>query len=137
MAQSGISRILAKNANFVLCFVCLTPNFVAYQNRDVAQSGRALGWGSRGRRFKSCRPDLQKPFQMTSEGVFLFHLIFSGRLFSQNTYLVCTKYRSHGQFNSKRKSILHHILSAGGRKVVPKEVFTWHNELQKSKKSEV
>ena len=26
-------------------------------NRDVAQLGSALDWGSRGRRFKSCRPD--------------------------------------------------------------------------------
>ena len=25
--------------------------------RDVAQFGSALDWGSRGRRFKSCRPD--------------------------------------------------------------------------------
>lgn len=25
--------------------------------RDVAQSGSALDWGSRGRRFKSCHPD--------------------------------------------------------------------------------
>ncbi len=25
--------------------------------RDVAQLGSALDWGSRGRRFKSCRPD--------------------------------------------------------------------------------
>ena len=27
-------------------------------HRDVAQLGSALDWGSRGRRFKSCRPDL-------------------------------------------------------------------------------
>ena len=27
------------------------------QKRDVAQPGRALHWGCRGRRFKSCRPD--------------------------------------------------------------------------------
>src|SRR5690606_13004828 len=26
-------------------------------HRDVAQLGSALDWGSRGRRFKSCRPD--------------------------------------------------------------------------------
>ena len=32
--------------------------------RDVAQSGSALAWGARGRRFESCHPD----FQMT--GVF-------------------------------------------------------------------
>ncbi|BBC31239.1 hypothetical protein SGFS_025330 [Streptomyces graminofaciens] len=28
-------------------------------HRDVAQLGSALDWGSRGRRFKSCRPDLR------------------------------------------------------------------------------
>jgi hypothetical protein len=28
--------------------------------RDVAQAGSALDWGSRGRRFKSCRPDFGK-----------------------------------------------------------------------------
>ena len=27
--------------------------------REVAQSGRALGWGSSGRRFKSCLPDME------------------------------------------------------------------------------
>ncbi len=26
--------------------------------RDVAQPGSALGWGSRGRKFESCRPDI-------------------------------------------------------------------------------
>ncbi len=29
-----------------------------FLNRGVAQSGSALAWGARGRRFKSCRPDL-------------------------------------------------------------------------------
>src|SRR5687768_136048 len=29
----------------------------APDHRDVAQLGRARGWGPRGRRFKSCRPD--------------------------------------------------------------------------------
>lgn len=28
-----------------------------YLDRSVAQSGSALDWGSRGRRFKSCRSD--------------------------------------------------------------------------------
>ncbi len=28
--------------------------------RGVAQAGSALDWGSRGRRFKSCRPDFGK-----------------------------------------------------------------------------
>lgn len=36
-----------------------TAYIVSLSSRDVAQSGRALGWGSRGRRFKSCRPDIQ------------------------------------------------------------------------------
>lgn len=31
-------------------------------NRDVAQLGRALRSGRRGRKFKSCHPDLQVPF---------------------------------------------------------------------------
>jgi hypothetical protein len=31
--------------------------------RDVAQLGSALDWGSRGRRFKSCRPDRVKRIQ--------------------------------------------------------------------------
>ena len=32
-------------------------------DRDVAQLGSALDWGSRGRRFKSCRPDRKGPGQ--------------------------------------------------------------------------
>ena len=33
---------------------------VMYQKfRDVAQPGSALAWGARGRKFESCRPDLQ------------------------------------------------------------------------------
>lgn len=31
----------------------------AKSNRDVAQFGSALDWGSRGRRFESCPPDQQ------------------------------------------------------------------------------
>src|SRR5687768_10088257 len=36
--------------------------------RGVAQSGSALAWGARGRRFKSCRPDqfVGRAFGMTS-----------------------------------------------------------------------
>src|SRR6202051_3443934 len=30
--------------------------------RDVAQPGRALAWGARGRQFKSARPDECSPF---------------------------------------------------------------------------
>jgi hypothetical protein len=30
---------------------------VETKKRDVAQPGRALVWGTRGRKFKSCRPD--------------------------------------------------------------------------------
>ena len=36
-------------------------------DRDVAQLGSALDWGSRGRRFKSCRPD---QYRRRSEAVF-------------------------------------------------------------------
>lgn len=32
-------------------------------DRDVAQLGRARGWGSRGRRFESCHPDEPVPHQ--------------------------------------------------------------------------
>lgn len=31
--------------------------YSAFKQRDVAQPGSALDWGSRGRKFKSCRPD--------------------------------------------------------------------------------
>ena len=40
-------------------------------SRDVAQPGRALAWGARGRQFKSARPDhllLQIPSQRISPG---------------------------------------------------------------------
>ena len=40
-------------------------------NRDVAQFGSALDWGSRGRRFKSCRPD-QKSKTNPFEGSFFY-----------------------------------------------------------------
>gem|GEM_PF-6878083 len=30
-----------------------------HSNRAVAQLGSAFDWGSKGRRFESCRPDLQ------------------------------------------------------------------------------
>ena len=32
-------------------------HYEARRIRGVAQSGRAFGWGPKGRRFKSCRPD--------------------------------------------------------------------------------
>ena len=40
------------------CFGTI-PRGVTTQERDVAQLGSALDWGSRGRRFKSCHPDVQ------------------------------------------------------------------------------
>ena len=43
------------------------------RQRDVAQLGSALDWGSRGRRFKSCRPDVvsvgQRPFPIRGSGL--------------------------------------------------------------------
>jgi Uma2 family endonuclease len=39
----------------------VTPNVVQMSNRDVAQLGSALLWGSRGRKFKSCHSDYIKP----------------------------------------------------------------------------
>ena len=30
------------------------------KNREIAQLGRALAWGARGRRFESCFPDIIK-----------------------------------------------------------------------------
>src|SRR5229473_7089977 len=48
------------------------------RDRGVAQPGRALGSGPRGRRFKSCLPDLVKPpsllEKLNAAGVFLFRL---------------------------------------------------------------
>jgi hypothetical protein len=40
------------------CKLCQTPRFFLKRSRrDVAQPGRALAWGARGRQFKSARPD--------------------------------------------------------------------------------
>src|SRR6266851_2703194 len=48
------------------------------RDRGVAQPGRALGSGPRGRRFKSCLPDSFKPpsllEKLNAAGVFLFRL---------------------------------------------------------------
>ena len=46
--------------------------FLDYFFRDVAQLGSALGWGPRGRRFKSCHPDKGKSFQTDVWRDFLF-----------------------------------------------------------------
>jgi hypothetical protein len=44
-------------------FTCaITRNIRGRRGRDVAQLGSALDWGSRGRRFKSCRPDGRRVF---------------------------------------------------------------------------
>ena len=39
--------------------------------RDVAQFGSALGWGSSGRRFKSCHPDHHELIQRSMAPLFL------------------------------------------------------------------
>ena len=39
--------------------------------RDVAQFGSALDWGSRGRRFKSCRPDQEEQNRLRAVFSFL------------------------------------------------------------------
>ena len=40
----------------LVCYFC---NRFTINNRDVAQSGSVLVWGARGRKFKSCHPDLK------------------------------------------------------------------------------
>jgi len=49
----GSSSPGQKKRNFSLYFSGYSPGFLVYQNRDVAQFGRALGWGSRGRYARS------------------------------------------------------------------------------------
>src|SRR5947209_14190879 len=63
-------------------------------SRDVAQPGRALAWGARGRQFKSARPD-----QSTSSTVFsnLWLLAMQGtcnRVLSSSSRSNCTLRRS-------------------------------------------
>jgi hypothetical protein len=48
---------------------------IASEKRGVAQFGSALDWGSRGRRFKSCRSDQGKSRKVNkfrTSGVFIF-----------------------------------------------------------------
>jgi len=54
--QTGRGRTdTPSSAVLCLCAVSRGPRVI--KHRDVAQLGSALDWGSRGRRFKSCRPD--------------------------------------------------------------------------------
>ena len=39
------------------CKLLEAPRWIKRDRRDVAQPGRALAWGARGRQFKSARPD--------------------------------------------------------------------------------
>ena len=55
MAQS-VERILGKD-KVSSSILLMGSTFLC---RDVAQSGSALEWGSRGRRFKSSHPDHEK-----------------------------------------------------------------------------
>src|SRR5437660_4473264 len=45
--------------------------------RDVAQPGRALAWGARGRQFKSARPD-QSPLQSLTRSFTAFRISPAG-----------------------------------------------------------
>ena len=52
----------------------------AASRRDVAQPGRALAWGARGRQFKSARPDhLNQPFTELSFRIEHYDKSFSSR----------------------------------------------------------
>ena len=61
----------------IILYVLLQPLI-----RDVAQSGSVLVWGARGRKFKSCHPDLMKikELQKFNCNSFLFRLPYSCRI---------------------------------------------------------
>ena len=70
--KSGMNKCDSfKNILRIFCFNFLTSprNLNCNKFRDVAQLGSALGWGPRGRRFKSCHPD-NKSFAIFA-GLFL------------------------------------------------------------------
>lgn len=49
-----------KSDEFFLALEPVKPSFSFFLTRAVAQLGRALGWGPRGRGFKSRRPEITR-----------------------------------------------------------------------------
>src|SRR5918998_3432225 len=79
----GVAGIRVKYARFAGALVAALGWVGAPRGRgrDVAQLGSALDWGSRGRRFKSCRPDQQRsPLTLVElPGQRAFCLVCDGR----------------------------------------------------------
>ena len=57
MARSSIGRKIAFHVIKMSSILIRVTNKLAIIFREVAQLGRALGLGPRGRRFESCLPD--------------------------------------------------------------------------------
>jgi hypothetical protein len=47
--------------------------------RGVAQLGSALVWGTRGRRFESCRPDFHVDYITISQSLRVYNLAKTGK----------------------------------------------------------
>src|SRR5581483_10197131 len=69
---------MIRNARIVL--PQLRGNEASFHCRDVAQPGRALAWGARGRQFKSARPDQSLSCQLSPPSFFLHRSFASLRI---------------------------------------------------------
>ena len=78
--------IQSQESNNVAFIVSGKRQFASFPNtiRDVAQPGSALHWGCRGRRFKSCRPDLN-PKQLVASTCGELFLVWCERVTGTTT----------------------------------------------------
>ena len=63
---------------------------LAKSERGVAQSGSAPGLGPGGRRFESCRPDIEERFSnKNGKPLFLLYIVVISLLTTQNRIILC------------------------------------------------
>ena len=89
-----------------------TPR-AAFYRRDVAQPGRALAWGARGRQFKSARPDQLSRGLQSSSRFNSTSRADAWVLFGSNKRFNCVDTRFDRRVDARRERTSHKVRTPG------------------------
>ena len=90
MWQRNLSFSDKKALKYLVVSKIISTFALAKSERGVAQSGSAPGLGPGGRRFESCRPDIEERFSNKTENLFfLLYIVVISLLTTQNRIILC------------------------------------------------
>ena len=90
MWQRNLSFSDKKAMKYLVVSKIISTFALAKSERGVAQSGSAPGLGPGGRRFESCRPDIEERFSnKNGKPLFLLYIVVISLLTTQNRIILC------------------------------------------------